>query len=125
MSEKFHFKPLSNYIVVNIELKKERKQGNIYIPETVERKVIEATVVAISEEKEKDGTPMVKNVKIGDKIIFDIYAGQAITVWGKEYICLRESQIFGIVEPDPNLVSISPEELESKLVKLEPKVKIN
>ena len=64
----FSFKPLSNYIVIDVV---QRTNSTIIIPETAKKQLsvdeADCIVVAISEEKEKDGTPMVKNIKVGDK----------------------------------------------------------
>ena len=112
------FKPLSNYILIEFIVKKGRKKGNLHIPETAERKVLDSTVVAISEEKLPDGTPMVKNVKVGDKVIFNIHTGEVIDVYDAQYLCLRETELFGILEPDPDYVVEEP----SNIIQLSTKV---
>jgi co-chaperonin GroES (HSP10) len=96
----FPFKPLSNYIVIEVV---QKSKGNIVIPETVKKQLTadeaDCIVVAVSEEKEKDGTPMVRNVKVGDSVILDnmvMHTGQAIMIQKKEYVIVRETSLIGI-----------------------------
>jgi len=96
--EDFGFEPLSNYIVLDISEPTEEKVGNIIIPKTVKRIVFKGTVVAVSKEKDYQGNPFVKNVKVGDVVLFDINdTGSAIQVGNNEYTIMRESSLFGIL----------------------------
>lgn len=95
--EKFPFEALSNYVVIRVEEPQERIQNGVVIPKTVKQLVINAEVVAVSNEKEKDGTPMVRTVKVGDSVIFDVRVGQMISIADREYLVLRETDIFGIL----------------------------
>lgn len=97
IAKEFPFKPLSNYVVIEIEEPKERVVNNIIIPASVKQMVINADIVAISDEKEKDGSPMVKTVKVGDKVIFDVRVGQMVTIGDKEYLVMRETDLFGVL----------------------------
>ena len=60
-------------------------------------------VVAVSEEKEKDGTPMVRAIKVGDAVILGAmvaHTGSTILIKKKEYIVVRESELLGIIKYD-------------------------
>ena len=95
------FKPLSNYVVIeNIRGDK----SPIVIPETVKQPMVadksKNLVVTISEEKDKDGKPMVRNIKVGDNVLLGItveHTGQVITINKKDYIVVRETEVLGIV----------------------------
>lgn len=120
--EDLKFKPLSNFIILDVKARKEKRRGNIIIPETVERVILDSQVIAISEEKIHTATgyePFVKNVKVGDWVLFDVNMGQTIDIGDKQYFIVRETDLFGILaekpEPTPqiDIVSVMP---PSKLV---------
>lgn len=111
----FKFKPFSNFVVLDVTLKREERAGSIIVPETVEKPVIESTVVAISDEKDKEGSPLVKNVKVGDHVLFNLHSGYPIKVWGKEYLILRETELYGSIELDPSLTDY---EVPGKVIRL-------
>jgi chaperonin GroES len=107
MENDFKFKPLSNYVVVEVSAKKDKKIGSLVVPETAERTVLTSIVVAVSKETDEEGKPFIKTIKVGDHVLFNVYGGQVIDVWGKQYIILRENELFGIIEPEPeNLISL-------------------
>ena len=117
------FRPLSNYVVVKVEIKQKSK-GGLYIPESAERPILSATVVAISNDTFPDtGLPMVRTVKVGDKILFNVrQAGEVIDVYGEQFAIMREGEIFGILEPNPDYeaeyvaVTIPKPENKSKII---------
>jgi len=94
--DNFKFKPLSNYIVLDVVERKARKIGSLYEPETVKKSMLDATVVCISEEMNNEGKPMVKNIKVGDKVIFDVMGSFSMVLEGKGYLIIRETQVIGI-----------------------------
>jgi chaperonin GroES len=93
---KINFKPLSNRVVLDI-IKENKSPGGLIIPESAKPGTsLKGIIVAVSEE-EVDNKPLIQNVKIGDEVLFDIYAGQVIDVDNKQYIIMRETEIFGIL----------------------------
>lgn len=97
----FPFIPLSNYIVIDVVIKEDSK---ILIPETAKNHMpigkMENIIIAISADKEKDGTPMVRVVKIGDSVLLSPmvqHTGFEIKIQGKMYVVCRESDITGIL----------------------------
>jgi len=46
----------------------------------------------------EDGSVKKLDVKVGDKVLFGKYAGQAVKVDGEELLVMREEDIMGIVE---------------------------
>jgi chaperonin GroES len=50
-------------------------------------------IVAVGNGKKDE--PM--TVKVGDSVLYGKYAGTEITVEGKEYLIMRESDIFAII----------------------------
>jgi len=92
------FQPLSNYILLEASLKVPKKHGKLWIPETVERPILDSKVVAISLECGDNGNPFVKNVKVGDKVLYDPMVAKGINIWGKDYLLIRESDLYGILD---------------------------
>jgi chaperonin GroES len=45
-----------------------------------------------------DGKARPMAVKVGDKVLFGKYAGQAVKVEGEELLVMREEDIMGVVE---------------------------
>ena len=116
----FKFEPLSNYVVIDVVPRGGKK---IIAPETVKVPIdmSDCIVVAISIEKEKDGTPMIRNVKVGDKVILSptvIHTGATFMLSKKEYVCVRETEILGILTGEP-------EEAEVNILTLNPNKNIN
>ena len=96
------FKPLSNYIVIE-NIRDDRNQ-KIITPETVKQPMVadksKNLVVTISNDVDKDGKFMVRNVKVGDNVLLSInvqHTGQVITINKKDYIVIRENDVLGIV----------------------------
>ena len=83
-----------NRVVVQPAAAEETTKGGIIIPDTAKEKPQQGTVVSISEVDEKGNKPA---VKVGDKVLYGKYAGTEITHSGKEYLIMRESDIFAII----------------------------
>lgn len=86
-------KPLADRVLVEPLPAEERTAGGIIIPDTAKEKPQKGTVVAIGSGKKDE--PM--TVKIGDKVLYGKYAGTEITIDGKEYLIMRESDILAII----------------------------
>ncbi|MBC7426288.1 MAG: co-chaperone GroES, partial [Bacteroidia bacterium] len=52
------------------------------------------TVISTSEIDEKGNKP---SVKAGDTVLYGKYAGTEINVEGKDYLIMRESDVFAII----------------------------
>ncbi|GAB4487307.1 MAG: co-chaperone GroES [Thermodesulfovibrionales bacterium] len=84
------FKPLKDRVFVKFSEENEKTAGGIYIPDTAKEKPQKGTVEAVGSE--------VKDVKVGNTILFDKYSGSKITVDSNEYLIIKEEDILGIVE---------------------------
>ncbi|MFA9214364.1 MAG: co-chaperone GroES [Candidatus Methylacidiphilales bacterium] len=86
-------KPLADRVLVEPAPAEEKTIGGIIIPDTAKEKPQRGIVVAAGEGKKDE--PM--TVKPGDNVLYGKYAGTEVTVEGKEYLIMRESDIFAIV----------------------------
>jgi chaperonin GroES len=76
--------------------------GSIIIPDSAKEKPQEAEVMAVGQGKRlDDGTLVPVDVKVGDRILFGKYSSSDIKVDGEEYLIMREDEILGVVERNP------------------------
>ncbi len=91
-------KPLADRVVVEPAVAEERTAGGIIIPDTAKEKPQRGQIVAIGEGKVIDNGTLVKpQVKVGDTILYGKYAGTEITLEGKDYLIMREADIFAVI----------------------------
>ena len=94
------FRPLFNYIVIEVIEKNTSSPIILINKKNLPRDRMEFVVIAVSEDKDNEGRPLVKNVKVGDKIVPDVNQslGTVIMIGKKEVLIMRESQIIGILQ---------------------------
>ena len=92
-----NFNPSADRVVVEAAAAETQTASGIYIPETAQEKPQKGTVVAVGPGKFADisGALIPMTHKVGDKILYGKYAGTELTIDGKEYLVMRESDIYG------------------------------
>ena len=91
-------KPLADRVVIkNVETEETTKSG-IVLPGAAKEKPQMAEVIAIGPGGNVDCKEIVMQVKVGDKVVYQKYAGTEIKVDGEEYIIVRQSDILAVVE---------------------------
>ena len=90
---KVNIKPLADRVIVAPAEAETKTASGIYIPDTAKEKPMHGKVIAVGNGKKDE--PM--TVKVGDNVLYGKYAGTEISVDGKEYLIMRESDIFAIV----------------------------
>ncbi len=86
-------KPLADRVIVEAQAAEEKTAGGIIIPDTAKEKPQRGKIVAVGNGKPDE--PM--TVKTGDTVLYGKYAGTEVSVEGKDYLIMRESDIFAIV----------------------------
>ncbi|MGV3508413.1 MAG: co-chaperone GroES [Sphingobacteriaceae bacterium] len=86
-------KPIADRVVVEAAPAEEKTASGIYIPDTAKEKPQRGTVVAVGDGKKDE--PL--TVKVGDEVLYGKYAGTEITHDGKEYLIMRESDIYAVL----------------------------
>jgi chaperonin GroES len=81
--------PLADYLVAVQEAAQTKTASGLFLPDNSGEKPKIATVVAVG--------PIVKEVKIGDKIIFGGYSNTDIKIDGVEYMLIKQENIFAKV----------------------------
>ena len=84
------FKPLKDRVFVKYSEEAEKTAGGLYIRESAKEKPQKGVIEAIGSE--------VKEIKVGDVILFDKYSGSKINIDNNEYLIIKEEDILGIVQ---------------------------
>lgn len=92
-------RPLHDRIIVK-RLEEERKTASgIVIPDTAAEKPDQGEIIAVGKGKIlEDGSIRALEVKVGDRVLFGKYSGQAVKVQGEELLVMREEDVMGVVE---------------------------
>ena len=92
-------RPLQDRVIVRRVKEEEKTKGGLYIPDTAKEKPVEGTVVAVGNGKIlEDGKVRPLSVKVGDRVLFGKYSGQAVKIDGQELLVMREEDLFAVVE---------------------------
>lgn len=86
-------KPLADRVLVEPAPAEETTASGIIIPDTAKEKPQRGTVIAVGGGKKDE--PMTVNV--GDTVLYGKYSGTEINIEGKDFLIMRESDIFAIV----------------------------
>lgn len=86
-------KPIGDRVVIEPAPAEEKTASGIYIPDTAKEKPQSGKVVAAGTGKVDE--PM--TVKVGDQVLYGKYSGTEFTYEGKEYLIMRESDIYAVL----------------------------
>lgn len=89
-------KPLFDRVVVKSLPQKPEKVGNIILPEIAKKPEI-SEVVALGIGT-LDGKEIKFEVKIGDKVIFNKFAGNEFKIDNQTYVIIKEKDILAIIK---------------------------
>ncbi|MDX5321249.1 MAG: co-chaperone GroES [Bacteroidota bacterium] len=88
-----NIKPLADRVLVEPAPAESTTASGIIIPDTAKEKPQRGTVVAVGNGKKDE--PM--TVKAGDTVLYGKYAGTELQVDGKDYLIMREADIFAVL----------------------------
>lgn len=91
-----NFKPLFDRVVVSTAVVENVSKAGIVLPETSQERPQIGVVEAVGDGENFDGVETKIKVKIGDKVLFQKYAGNELKLDGKTYIVLRQIDIIGV-----------------------------
>jgi chaperonin GroES len=90
--------PLADRVLVKPQEEEEVKKGGIIIPDTAKEKPQQGKVIAVGPGKmTESGQKVAMEVKKGDIILYGKYSGTEVTIDGKDYLIMRESDILAVV----------------------------
>jgi chaperonin GroES len=92
-------RPLRDRVVIKRAEEKEQMVGGLYIPDTAKEKPQQGEVIAVGDGRIlEDGTRVPLDLKVGDQVLFGKYSGTEVKIDDEEYLIVRESDIFGVIE---------------------------
>lgn len=91
--------PLADYIVAQQEEAESKTASGLYLPDKAQEKPKIAKVLAVGTGKIGDDNERVPlEVKVGDRIIYGGYSNSEFKHEGKEYLLIKEENIYGIIK---------------------------
>lgn len=84
--------PLGDRVLVKITESEEKTKGGLFIPQTAQEKTQTGVVSAVGDDKDAI------KVKVGQKIMYDKYAGTSIKIESVDYLIVKAGDIIAIVE---------------------------
>ena len=93
-----NIRPLHDRVIVKrVEAERTTASG-IVIPDSAGEKPDQGEILAVGPGKRDDaGKYIALDVKVGDRVLFGKYAGQAVKVDGQEVLVMREEDIMGVL----------------------------
>lgn len=88
-----NIKPLADRVLVEPAAAEEKTSSGIFIPDTAKEKPQRGIVIAVGDGKKDE--PL--TVKSGDTVLYGKYSGTEISLEGKDYLIMRESDILAII----------------------------
>jgi chaperonin GroES len=82
--------PLADYVVSQAEVAQSKTASGLYLPDNAQEKPKIAKVLAVGKD--------VKQIKIGDKILYKTYSTTDVKVANEEYILVKEEDILATVK---------------------------
>ncbi len=82
--------PLADYVVAQAEEAQSKTASGLYLPDNAKEKPKTAKIVATGKE--------VKQLKVGDRIIYKSYSPTEIKLDGTEYILVKEEDVLATVK---------------------------
>ena len=75
------------------------KKGGIIIPDTAKEKPMQGEIIEIGPGRmTDDGKKIPPEVKKGDRVLYGKYSGTEVSIADEEYLIMRESDIFAIIQ---------------------------
>jgi chaperonin GroES len=90
---KLKIKPLGDRVLIQPNVAETKTASGIIIPDTAKEKPQRGVVVAVGPGKPDEPT----TVKVGDEVLYGKYAGTELSLEGKDYLMMRESDLLAII----------------------------
>ena len=90
---KINIKPLADRVLIEPTVAETTTASGIIIPDSAKEKPQKGIVIAVGNGTKEEPT----TVKVGDTVLYGKYAGTELNVEGKDYLIMRESDIFAII----------------------------
>jgi chaperonin GroES len=91
-------KPLADRVLIKVEEGETKTTGGIIIPQTAQEKTQTGVVVAVGPGKETEKGKEPITVSVGQKVMYDKYAGTQVKIDGVEHLIVKMSDIIAVIE---------------------------
>ena len=94
---KFEILPLFDRVIIKPENEKNVSVSGLVLPDTAESKPQIGEVEAVGDGLTFDGEKTEMKVKVGDKVVYQKYAGDEIKIDGETRVVIRQIDIIGVL----------------------------
>ena len=92
-------RPLGDRVLVKPEKAEQKTASGLYISSGAQEKPQRGEVIAVGAGKLDDkGERIPVDVKVGDVVVYGKYGGNEVKIDGEEYLLMRDSDIYAVVE---------------------------
>lgn len=92
-------RPLHDRVVIRRVEEETKTAGGILLPGSAAEKPSQGEVIAVGNGTiGENGSVRALDVKVGDKVLFGQYSGSTVKVNGDEFLIMKESEIFAVLE---------------------------
>lgn len=93
-----NIRPLADRVVIKMVPAEETTKSGIILSSAAQEKPQVAEVIAVGPGGVVDGKDIVMELKVGDKVLIDKYAGRQIKLDGEEVTILKQGDVLAVVE---------------------------
>ncbi len=98
VAEKTKLKPLGARVVIKALDRDEVTKSGIFIPDTAKEKPQEGKILAVGPgDLDDDGKRIPLDVKVGDRVLYQKYAGTEFKLEGEELLILAEKDVLALI----------------------------
>ncbi|GAA0223015.1 co-chaperone GroES [Metaclostridioides mangenotii] len=91
-------KPLADRVVIKKVEAEEKTASGIVLPGAAKEQPQVAEVVEVGPGGIVEGKEVVMELKVGDQVIFQKYAGTEVKLQGEEFTILKQSDVLAVLE---------------------------
>lgn len=98
VATKLRLKPLGSRVVIKPLEREEMTKSGIVLPDTAKEKPQEGRILAVGPgDRDEDGDRIPVELKEGDRVLFQKYAGTEFKLDDEEYLILAEKDVLALV----------------------------
>ena len=95
---KTNLQPIGSHVIVERSTAADKSAGGIIIPEKGKEKPKEGKVIAVGNGKTlEDGKRQAMQLKAGERVLFNSYAGTEVKIDGQEYLVMEETDVLAVI----------------------------
>ncbi|HDC7524337.1 TPA: co-chaperone GroES [Staphylococcus aureus] len=92
-------KPIGNRVIIEKKEQEQTTKSGIVLTDSAKEKSNEGVIVAVGTGRLlNDGTRVTPEVKEGDRVVFQQYAGTEVKRYNETYLVLNEEDILAVIE---------------------------